>query len=97
MHFLLHDTQVTDKALGPLVLNRTPILQNVWLVCWLFIVLRPAQEIFTYMGMSPLSVMGCKITMLGDFLESKKLKLAKLAKLEKSMCAKPSRGCHHYL
>jgi hypothetical protein len=27
----------------------------------LFIVLRPAQEIFTYMGTSPLPVKGCKI------------------------------------
>jgi hypothetical protein len=28
---------------------------------WLFILLRPAQEYFTYMEMSPLPVKGCKI------------------------------------
>jgi hypothetical protein len=28
---------------------------------WLFTVLRPAQEFFTYMETSPLSVKGCKI------------------------------------
>ena len=28
---------------------------------WLFVVLRPAQEFFTYMETSPLPVKGCKI------------------------------------
>jgi hypothetical protein len=32
-----------------------------WLINWLFTVLRPAQEFFTYMETSPLPVKGCKI------------------------------------
>ena len=32
-----------------------------WLIDWLFTVLRPAQEFFTYMETSPLPVKGCKI------------------------------------
>jgi hypothetical protein len=31
------------------------------LIDWLFTVLRPAQEYFTYMEMSPMPVKGCKI------------------------------------
>jgi hypothetical protein len=37
-----------------------------WLLDWLFTVLRPAQEFFTYMETSPLPVKGCKFRpMLG--------------------------------
>jgi hypothetical protein len=32
-----------------------------WLMDWLFTVLRPAQEYFTYMETSPMPVKGCKI------------------------------------
>jgi hypothetical protein len=32
-----------------------------WLIDWLLTVLRPAQELFTYMETSPLPVKGCKI------------------------------------
>jgi hypothetical protein len=32
-----------------------------WFIDWLFTVLRPAQELFTYMETSPLPVKGCKI------------------------------------
>jgi hypothetical protein len=32
-----------------------------WLIDWLFTVLHPAQEFFTYMETSPLPVKGCKI------------------------------------
>jgi hypothetical protein len=37
------------------------LLFNQWLIDWLFSVLRPAQEYFTYMETSPLPVKGCKI------------------------------------
>jgi hypothetical protein len=33
----------------------------IWLIDWLFTVLRPAQEFFTYMETLPLPVKGCKI------------------------------------
>jgi hypothetical protein len=36
------------------------IIENI-LIDWLFTVLRPAQEYFTYMETSPLPVKGCKI------------------------------------
>jgi hypothetical protein len=36
-------------------------VQTLYAVGWLFTVLRPAQEYFTYMEKSPLPVMGCKI------------------------------------
>jgi hypothetical protein len=32
-----------------------------WLIDWLFTVLRPTQEYFTYTETSPLPVKGCKI------------------------------------
>jgi hypothetical protein len=35
--------------------------ENDWLIDWLFTVLRPAQEYFTYMETSPLPVKGYKI------------------------------------
>jgi hypothetical protein len=40
------------------------VMENVrvaWLIDWLFTVLRPPQEYFTYMETSPLLVKGCKI------------------------------------
>jgi hypothetical protein len=42
----------------------TPDIPEVvdWLIDWLFTVLRPAQEYFTYMETSPLPVKGCKIS-----------------------------------
>jgi hypothetical protein len=36
-------------------------VEGKWLIGWLFIVLRPAQEYFTYMEKSPLPVKGYKI------------------------------------
>jgi hypothetical protein len=37
------------------------IVQKYWLIDWLFTVLRPAQDFFTYMETLPLPVKGCKI------------------------------------
>jgi hypothetical protein len=38
-----------------------PYVEYKYMIDWLFIVLRPAQEYFTYMETSPLPVKGCKI------------------------------------
>jgi hypothetical protein len=43
---------------------------NDWLIDWLFTVLRPSQELFTYMETSPLQVKGCKILCLCPVLRA---------------------------
>jgi hypothetical protein len=49
--------------LALVVIQRKGASPGWWigLVGWLFTVLRPAQEFFTYMETSPLPVKGCKI------------------------------------
>jgi hypothetical protein len=53
---------IADEGLQNLDLCSSPAFeQGGWLNDWLFTVLRPAQEFFTYMETSPLPVKGCKI------------------------------------
>jgi hypothetical protein len=68
---LWQDLSIGIKNFDLVTLKFDPLFKNFsivhifWMVSdrvdWLFTVLRPAQEFFTYMEMSPLPVKGCKI------------------------------------
>jgi hypothetical protein len=63
---LKHDWLVTETWLNGHWNMTEWLLNHDWLIDWLFTVLRPTQEFFTYMETSPLLVKGCKFRpMLG--------------------------------